>query len=175
MTDIRAATREDEPAIRTLLVAAFGGPVEADLMEPLREHGAVLVELVAVEAGRVAGDRVVGDRVVGHIAFSRLWVENGQRLTPAVALAPLGVHPDFQNQAIGGALVEAGHAQLRALKERLSVVVGDVAFYSRFGYSREAAAGFTSTYQPDYLTALALSPSAPRTGTLRYDPAFEGH
>lgn len=170
MTEIRAAKPEDEPAIRALLVAAFGGPVEADLMEPLREHGAVVVELVAVEAGRVAGDRVVG-----HIAFSRLWVENGQRLTPAVALAPLGVHPDFQNQAVGGALVEAGHAQLRALKERLSVVVGDVAYYSRFGYSREAAAGFASTYQPGYVTALAFSPSAPRTGTLRYDPAFEGH
>jgi putative acetyltransferase len=169
MTGIRPAAREDERAIRDLLVAAFRGPVEADLMDRLREHGAVVVELVAVEAGRVAGDRVVG-----HIAFSRLWIENGQRLSPAIALAPLGVHPDFQNQAIGSALIESGHTRLRELKERLSVVVGDPAFYARFGYSREAAAGFATTYQADYVTALALSPSAPRTGTLRYDHAFDG-
>lgn len=165
MTEIRAATREDESAIRELLVAAFGGPVEADLMEPLREHGAVVVELVAVEAGRI----------VGHIAFSRLWVENGQRLTPAVALAPLAVHPEFQDRGLGGRLIEAGHAELRALKERLSVVLGDVAYYSRFRYSREAAAGFASPYPAEHLAALAFSPAAPRTGTLRYDPAFEGH
>ncbi len=165
MTEIRPATREDESAIRELLVAAFGGPVEADLMEPLREHGAVGVELVAVEAGRI----------VGHIAFSRLWVENGQRLTPAVALAPLAVHPEFQDRGLGGRLIEAGHAELRALKERLSVVLGDVAYYSRFGYSREAAAGFASPYPAEHLAALAFSPAAPSTGTLRYDPAFEGH
>ena len=164
MISIRPARREDEPAIRDLLVASFGGTVEADLMDPLREHGAVVVELVATD----------GDRIVGHIAFSRLWVENGQRLTPAVALAPLAVHPDFQSQAIGGQLIEAGHALLVQLKERLSVVLGDPAYYSRFGYSREPAVGFTSAYQGDHLTALAFSPSAPRTGTLRYDHAFDG-
>ena len=164
MIAIRAVRREDEPAIRDLLIASFGDTVEANLMDPLREHGAVVVELVAANA----------ERIVGHIAFSRLWVENGQRLTPAVALAPLAVHPEFQSQGIGGQLIAAGHALLRGLKERLSVVLGDPAYYTRFGYSREPAAGFASAYQGEYLTALAFSPSAPRTGTLRYDHAFDG-
>jgi putative acetyltransferase len=162
--EIHSEGLADEAAIRELLIAAFGGSAEATLMDRLRDHGAVVVSLVAVAAGRI----------VGYIAFSRLWVENAQRLTPAVALAPLAVHPDFQNRGLAGRLIEAGHDQLRLLRERLSVVLGEPGYYGRFGYSREAARGFASPYPPEYLSALAFLPSAPETGTLRYDHAFEG-
>lgn len=164
MTGIRPVRREDEPAVRALLVAAFGGSAEADLIDGLREHGAVVAELVAEEAGRI----------VGHVAFSRLWVESGQRLSPAVALAPLAVVPEFQSKGLGKQLIEAGHERLRALNERLSVVLGDLDYYGRLGYSREAASGFASPYPHEHLGALAFLPSAPTAGTLRYDPAFEG-
>jgi putative acetyltransferase len=90
---------------------------------------------------------------------------------PAVALAPLAVEPRFQRRGIGGALVEEAHRQLRERGEALSVVLGEPAYYGRFGYTHKRAAGFESDYQCDALQALAWG-EAPLTGKLAYAPAF---
>lgn len=61
---IRPETPHDRAAIREVNRLAFETDEEADLVDRLREDGAVLAWLVAVE----------GDLVVGHILFSRLAV-----------------------------------------------------------------------------------------------------
>jgi putative acetyltransferase len=52
-------------------------------------------------------------------------------------------------------------------------VLGNPAFYGRYGYRRDLAEGFQSVWQGDALQALALG-DFPRQGRLRYARAFEG-
>ena len=73
---------------------------------------------------------------------------------------------------IGGALIHAAHARLKQAGETLAVVLGDPAYYGRFGYDRGRAAGFDSAWQGDALQALAWG-DAPETGRLVYAPAFQ--
>ena len=161
MMSIRGATPRDREAIRLVEEHAFGQQAEAGLVDALVSDGHAVVELVAVEDGQV----------VGHILFSRLYVEQGGKEFPAVALAPLAVEPSFHGTGIGGALIREAHIRLRDAGERLSVVLGDPAYYGRFGYGRDRAAGFESEYQGEALQALAWG-EAPETGKLVYASAF---
>ncbi len=163
MLAIRAATPADRKAIRAVEEHAFGQPGEAGLVDALVAAGDAVLELVAEEEGAV----------VGHVLFSRLHVEQGGRSHPAVALAPLAVEPDFHGSGIGGALVTEAHRRLKQKGETLSVVLGDPAYYGRFGYRRDAAKDYASEYQCDALQALAWG-DAPMTGQLVYAPAFSG-
>ncbi|MCT7373881.1 GNAT family N-acetyltransferase [Chelativorans salis] len=158
---IRPEEPQDREAIQALLTDAFGGEAEAQLVDALRVAGDVVLSLVAERAGEVRG----------HILFSRLFVRDGYETFPAVALAPLAVHPDHQGEGIGTALVDEAHLRLERDGERLSVVLGDPAYYGRFGYDHERAAGFESAYQGEGLQALAWG-EAPHTGRLDYAAAF---
>jgi putative acetyltransferase len=51
-------------------------------------------------------------------------------------LSPLGVHPDFQRQGHGAALVRASLDGVRALGEPLLLVEGNPRYYGRFGFVR---------------------------------------
>ncbi|MDR7220832.1 N-acetyltransferase [Aminobacter aminovorans] len=161
MMSIRAATPRDREAIRLVEEHAFGQQAEAGLVDALVAEGDAIVELVAEEDGDV----------VGHILFSRLYIQNGGKTVPAVALAPLAVEPDFHGTGIGGALVREAHIRLKDAGETLAVVLGDPAYYGRFGYSHDRAAGFESDYQCDALQALAWG-DAPVSGKLVYASAF---
>ena len=68
-------------------------------------------------------------------------------------------------------LVREAHVRLKAAGERLAIVLGDPAYYGRFGYSHERAAGFDSAYQGEALQALAWH-DAPASGRLDYAAAF---
>ena len=119
--------------------------------------GDAVLELVAEEDGQV----------VGHILFSRLYVARRQQKFPAVALAPLAVEPSFHGTGIGGALVREAHLRLKQAGEKLSIVLGEPAYYGRFGYAHERASKFESDYQCEALQALAWG-EAPETGRLVY-------
>lgn len=158
---IRPAQEGDRAFIFEVEQRAFGQQAEARLVEQLVTDGDAVLELVAEKAGRIAG----------HILFSRLFIIEGDRQFDAVALAPLAVDPDFQHQGIGSALVAAAHQRLQAAGETLSVVLGDPAYYGRFGYQHARAESFGSDYQCDALQALAWG-EAPRAGRLTYAAAF---
>lgn len=161
---IRTPAPCEREAIRAVEEAAFGQPDEATLSEALIAAGDDVLGLVAEKDGLL----------VGHILFSRLIIKQaagGQ--FAAVALAPLGVLPAFQQRGIGTALITMAHRHLKDKGERLSVVLGDPAYYGRFGYENTHAAGFTSDFQCDALQALNWG-EAPTTGQLVYAPAFSG-
>ncbi len=161
MMSIRAATPKDREAIRLGEEHAFGQQTEAGLVDALVEGGEAVLELVAEEDGHV----------VGHILFSRLHVEQGGKRFAAVALAPLAVEPSFHGSGIGGALVREAHLRLKQAGETLAIVLGEPAYYGRFGYSHERARGFDSDYQCEALQAQAWG-AAPESGRLVYAPAF---
>jgi putative acetyltransferase len=161
MISIRTAQPRDRAAIRLVEEHAFGQKAEAGLVDALVDRGDAVVELVAEEDGQV----------VGHILFSRLYVVQGHKKFSAVALAPLAVEPSFHGSGIGGALIREAHVRLKAAGEKLSVVVGDPAYYGRFGYSHERARKFESDYQGEAMQAVAWH-EAPDSGRLAYAVAF---
>lgn len=159
---LRDAQPEDAAAIHAVVLAAFGQDDEAQLVTRLNADGEVVHALVAEVDGVI----------VGHILFSRLWIENKGGQTPAVALAPLSVHPDFQGKGLGRALIEAAHDDLKDDDEDLSIVLGDRAYYGRFGYDAYRASMFESAYAGPYLLAEDFTERAIWTGKLVYPRAF---
>ena len=159
--NIRRARGGDAPAIRDILIAAFKGGAEARLVEQLRAKSDLVLALVA-DNGEVRG----------YVAFPRLTVDDGQRVHDAVGLAPLAVAPTHQRLGIGGGLIREGHSLLVARGEPLIFVLGDPAYYVRFGYDAATAAPFTSAYSGPHFMALRLNENAPRGGKVRYPAAF---
>jgi putative acetyltransferase len=131
---IRYARAADHPLIAEVVTEAFGRADEADLVARLRADEDVLFELVSTGA-----DGGVG----GHVLFSRLW---GDRPQLFAALAPLAVRPGLQRGGVGSALVRAGIDALREFGAHGVLVLGEPAYYGRFGFTREAAAQVASPY-----------------------------
>ncbi len=157
---LRGEEFRDGTQIRDLLKVSFPSPAEALLVDRLRSDGDLVVSLVAEDAGVV----------VGYVAFSRVMVEGAEPF-PAVALAPLAVYTEYQQQGIATRLIQEGHACLAAMGETLCVVLGEPGYYTRFGYSNRRVARFESDYQSPYLMALSFG-SAPSEGRLVYPAAF---
>lgn len=164
MVEVRAERADDCAAIRSVHLAAFPTPAEADLVEQLRRNGDAVISLVAVEAGQV----------VGHVLFSRMRVDADARQLSALALAPVAVVPGRQGCGIGSALVEAGIAKAGSKEIDIIFVLGEPAFYGRFGFAPEVAAPFASPYAGPYLQARAMNAFvAPTSGRAEYPTAFE--
>jgi putative acetyltransferase len=157
---IRPEADADRAALHALHRAAFGGVVEAGLVDTLRSEGAVVLSLVAEEEGRVAG----------HVLHSRLTLDPPH--TGVSALAPVAVAPERQSHGIGTRLIEEAHRMLAARGEKIVFVLGDPAYYGRFGFSAAAAKPFRTPYDGEYMQALSLAPDAPKSGTVRYPAAF---
>jgi putative acetyltransferase len=158
---IRYARPGDHALIAAVVTAAFGGADEARLIEQLRADGDAMFELVAVEAGDV----------VGHVLFSRLWAD---REDLYAALAPLAVRPDRQRQGVGGQLVRAALETASEFGAVGVLVLGDPAYYGRFGFSPEAATRVDCPYSGlAALQALALQPGVFDAAlTVAYPNAF---
>ena len=121
---IRRETPEDAVAITNVNDAAFGQKVEGELVARLRERGALVLSLVAIE----------DDRIVGHIAFSPVEVETSHSRFKAIALGPMSVLPAYQRRGIGSKLVRAGIEEIRKLGHEMVFLVGHQDYYPRFGF-----------------------------------------
>lgn len=159
--------REERPgeadAIARLVTAAFLDAAHADgteavIVDRLRAAGALAVSLVAVDAGRI----------VGHIAFSPVTiagVEGGW-----FCLAPVAVASDCRRRGIGEALVRAGLDRLRRAGAAGCVVLGDPAWYARFGFRLDP--GLVLPGVPaEYFQALPFEASA--RGEVALHAAFD--
>ncbi|GKQ56000.1 hypothetical protein BRSPCE3_68550 [Bradyrhizobium sp. Ce-3] len=86
-------------------------------------------------------------------------------------LGPISVTPDLQRQGIGGALIREGLARLAALNADGCVLLGDPAYYSRFGFIRDHSLTYGGTPSP-YFQRLVLRGEPPK-GDASYHPAFD--
>lgn len=153
--------------IARLVEAAFRqeygtGADEARLIAGLRTDGDVAVELAALQ----------GDEVVGFVMFSRLKAAPADRRV--AALAPVAAKIGLQKKGIGSALIEEGHRRLRALGYHAVAVLGDPAYYRRFGYTLELGRKFECPYAGDHFQAVELVPQTLDGGPwqLTYSRAF---
>lgn len=162
---IRPESTTDHDAIWHVNRLAFGQDDEARLVDALRDGGYVRVSLVAERAGQV----------VGHILFSDLPILTGAGTVAALALAPMGVLPDFQRQGIGSALVQSGLEACRQQGHRVVVVLGHSHFYPLFGFSPNLATHLESPFSgSDSFMAVELVPGALDgvVGRVQYPPPF---
>ncbi|WP_372425620.1 GNAT family N-acetyltransferase [Salinarimonas chemoclinalis] len=163
MITIRPETSADVEPIGTITTDAFAraphaSGTEAAIVSGLRDAGALTLSLVAEEDGAV----------VGHVAFSAVRVDG--RDVGWLALGPIAVRPDRQGRGIGAALVREGLARVRAAGARGVVLVGDPAYYGRFGF--QADPGLAMPGVPArYVLAHALEGAMP-AGTLSHRDAF---
>jgi putative acetyltransferase len=160
---VRAEVPEDHEAIRKVNIEAFrdhpfSQQTEHLIVEELRTADALEVSLVAVIDGSI----------VGHIAFSAAGI--GEASSGWYLLGPVAVLPEWQGRGIGRSLIEAGLDALRGRRAAGCVLVGDPAFYGRFGFRQQD--GVTWPEVPaENILCLAMSGEAP-AGEVRYHPAF---
>ncbi|MEZ5685529.1 MAG: N-acetyltransferase [Paracoccaceae bacterium] len=159
---IRPETGAEHAAIAALVAEAFAPEPHADGSEPeiierLRAAGALQVALVAEEGGQV----------LGHVAASPATVDGQAGWS---GLGPLAVKPGHQRRGIGRALMNAALDMLRAQGLRGAVLVGDPAYYARFGFARFD--GLFLPEVPDWaVQALPFGADRPK-GRIRFHPAF---
>ena len=165
---VRSELPVDHPHIFEVNVQAFGEDEEARLIDTLRESGTFDPAL------SIVADH--NDTIIGHILFQPVTIDSTNGNVPALALALLSVHPEYQGQGIGSALVEEGLRECRRLGNRICIVVGHPNYYPLFGFMSAREQGISVQFPcPDEsLMALSLVPGALDGvgGMVRYHPAL---
>ncbi len=167
---IRAEHPDDIPAIHALNVAAFGRAAEAQLVDRLRGTP-FTTSWVAVQGLLPAAP------IVGHLCFSPVAIAQTPAQSPLVlGLAPVAVAPDRQRQGIGTALIRQGLGECDRAGCGAIVVLGDPAYYHRFGFVPAAQFHLQCEYDvpAEAFMALELQPGAFAgcSGIVSYQAAF---
>lgn len=124
--DIRDSAPDDRAAIDALYPRAFPEEDLLPLVTDLLRDGHDVLSLVATAGGLV----------LAHVAFTFCGISGAD--DQAALLGPLAVAPDRQRQGIGGALIRAGLQRLRGTPVTCVFVLGDPAYYGRFGFLPKA-------------------------------------
>ena len=162
---IRTERAGDEDAIRAVEVAAFGRADESSMVDDVRASDAFIPEL-----SLVAED---GGVLVGHVMVSRGHVEPGGE--PVLLLGPIGIVPERQGEGIGSALVEAALAGARDLGASCVALIGDPAYYGRFGFVQAEPLGLLPPDDwpsPPFQVAVLDRVRGAPNGRAVFSPAF---
>ncbi|MHB8961078.1 MAG: GNAT family N-acetyltransferase [Candidatus Limnocylindrales bacterium] len=168
---IRLETPGDEPGVRRVHAAAFPGPEEAAIVDEIRQLApAGWQSIVAVDR---SGD------IVGHVLLSPCPVEDdhGNRVGEVLALRPIGVLPEMQYRGVGSALITAAVSLAIARGVPALVLLGQPAYYPRFGFMPARSCGLQPPADawPDAAWMARLLPAWQDglRGRVRYPRAFE--
>jgi putative acetyltransferase len=159
---VRTEEPEDAAEIFAVNRACFPTDGEARLVDALRMSGQLSLSLVAEVDGEV----------VGHVAFSPVTVAGGEA---GIGLGPVAVVEEHRCKGYAARLIESGLAECRAAGFGWAVVLGDPAYYSRFGFRPARAFGLSDefkggdAFQAVELIAGELPAGA---GLVRYAPQF---
>ncbi|MEQ1612707.1 MAG: N-acetyltransferase [Hyphomicrobiaceae bacterium] len=120
---VRPATPDDLPAIIALQPRAFGPGRFTRTAYRIRD-GQPLISRFCLVA-------VSGDTLIATVRFTEVAIGGKPG---GLLLGPLAVAPEFAGQGFGRRLVAEGLDQAREAGMRLSLLVGDKAYYERFGF-----------------------------------------
>ena len=123
---IRESRPDDSAAIKSLYPEAFPDENLLPLVQDLLDDSVVTLSLVAT----------IDTRVAGHVIFTRCGVVGHS--VNASLLGPLAVAPAWQKKGIGSAIVHFGLRWLEESDVNLVLVLGDPAYYERFGFLPES-------------------------------------
>ena len=123
---LRNETKDDYNIITVINNLAFGGTGESKLILELRRTKNYISDLSLVA--------LIDDRIVGHILFYPIIIEAATKTFPTISLAPIAVHPDYQNKGIGTKLVYDGLQRCKDMNFDSIIVLGHPEYYPRFGF-----------------------------------------
>lgn len=168
---VRLEAPGDEPGIRAVELAAFTGPEEADIVDRIRlEAPEGWHSLVAVDAK---------GQIVGHLLLTPCRVEDaaGRAVTRVLAIGPVAVLPEVQFRGVGSALMAAAAGLAIARAVPALVLLGQPAYYPRFGFEPARGIGLEppAAEWPDAAWMARRLPAWTEDvrGTVRYEEAFE--
>lgn len=167
-TVIRDFETADDDAVDAVLRAAFDGDGEARLVRALRKSGAAEIDLVAEAGGAIAG----------MVVFSPVEAKTAQGTTAGLGLAPVAVDPERQRGGLGQALIAAGLDRAAARGAPYVIVLGEPAYYARFGFRPASRRGWSWDADPegeagDAFQLLVLDEArTPHNAVAAYHPAF---
>jgi putative acetyltransferase len=163
---IREEQSNDVAAIRRVILEAFEGPVEAELVDKLRANGKFELSLVAEVDGQV----------VGYILFTGVHIEKATPSPRTLGIAPLAVLKEFQRKGVGSALMRASLERCREMGHDAIVVVGHPEYYPKFGFLPASRYGLRCEYEVPEDVFMALELRAESLlgvrGLVRYQPEF---
>lgn len=153
----------DEARIHLVTEQAFLNAPHADhteqfIVDALRRAGALIVSKVAKADGEI----------IGHVAISPVTFSDGA--TGWFGLGPISVLPEFQGLGIGSKLMESSLAVFEEVGASGCVVLGDPAYYERFGFKVVDGLFFPGV-PAEYFQALSFSGEFPE-GEVSYHEAF---
>ena len=162
-TRIRPETAADIDAIRNATDLAFrdmpyASGTEADIVNRLRDQGALSLSLVAT----------IDDEVVGHVAFSPAKAADASQ--PWFTLGPVSVVPERQRQGIGSALMKRGLEILRKQQALGCILTGNPDYYRRFGFEVSPENSVAEEYA-EFFMVKRLANINP-TGAIAFHAAF---
>ena len=125
--EIRETTSSEIAEVLALYPLAFPDEELRPVVTQLLELGDGVLSLAAFDQ----------DDLIGHIIFTDCGTKDGSN--DGALLAPLGVLPSHQSAGIGSMLVREGFKRSEARGINQVFVLGDPAYYSRFGFEAERA------------------------------------
>jgi putative acetyltransferase len=137
----------------------FSDGSEPAIIERLRTNGQMTLALVAECDGKV----------VGQINFSPVTLSHRQGQW--IGLGPVAVQPNLQGMGIGGQLIRAGLAQIKAKGADGCVLIGNPEIYSRFGFRNRDGLTYGSLAQ-EKVQYLAFKDEVPK-GEIIFASAFD--
>jgi putative acetyltransferase len=158
---IRSERTGEEPAVRAINDAAFGGPLEGGIVDGIRGTDRWIAggSLVAEdEDGTLVGHLLIseGDLDLDDGIVRRVWM-----------IGPVAVIPDRQRQGIGGALMRAAIALATSRDQPVLCLLGHASYYPRFGFEPARAIGIEPPRPWPDASWLALRLAA-------WDPSLRG-
>jgi predicted N-acetyltransferase YhbS len=147
---VRSESASDVVAREALLDASFGDNRQLRTCQRLRD-GQAPAEGLALSA--LSGGRLVGTVRLWHVSAGGV---------PALVLGPLAVDPPFRKLGIGRALVQRALAAAKARGHGAVLLLGDVSYYARFGFSalKTGELRLPGPFEPDRLLGLELREGA---------------
>jgi len=160
---IRYETLEDMTAIENVTIKAFLNAPHSDhneqfIVATLRDSDALSISLVAEIEGEI----------IGHIAVSPMTISDGT--TGWFGLGPISVEPNYQRSGIGSRLMQKVLEQLITNGANGCVLLGDPAYYSRFGF-KPVSDLILPGVPPEFFQAISFCGTLPE-GEVSYHDAF---
>ena len=155
--DIRESRAEDIDSIMSIYPKAFPEEELRPVVKELLGDGAEAISLVGC----------LGDELAGHVIFTICSIGGSDKT--AALLAPLAVDPVSQKRGVGGALVRYGFEALKKRNVSHVYVLGDPAYYGRFGFAPEANIAPPYPIPPEWREAwqsISLNGASPPPGKL---------
>lgn len=165
---IRQETEQDFDEIYTLIQTAFktakvSDGSEQDFAVGLRNGENYIPELALVAEK--------DNRLIGHIMLTKIYVKQDDRSFEGLLLAPISILLEYRNQGLGSMLIEKSLALAKDMGYTAVFLVGDPAYYHRFGFGRSADYGikYADNIPDRYVMVRELVPHALNgvTGTFK--------